>query len=438
MRQSELFSKTRKDAPKDEAAKNAELLIRAGFVHKNFAGVYSFLPLGRIVLDKIVGIIRAEMNALDGQEISLPALQEKFAWEETERWSDEQMDVWFRTDLKNGTTLGLAPTHEEPLTLIAKEHISSYRDLPAYLYQFQTKFRNESRAKSGLLRMREFLMKDMYSFSLDEKSHAEFYEKAKAAYARIFDAVGIGASTFLTFASGGSFSKFSHEFQMLTDAGEDTVYVSKNRTADGEKIAVNKEVLTPEVLAELGLSESELEPHKAIEVGNIFSLGTRFSEKLGLVYDQEGGGRAPVFMGSYGIGPGRLMGAIVEVCSDEKGIVWPASVAPFQIHLVNIATDEGASASADALYKELAAKSGAQNGAAGASAASVLYDDRDTKSFRAGAKFADSDLIGIPMRVIVSDKTFAVGQVEVVDRKSGETKVVSTAEFLREFGKSRK
>lgn len=425
MRQSELFSKTRKDAPKDEAAKNAELLIRAGFVHKNFAGVYSFLPLGRIVLDKIVGIIRTEMNALDGggrvQEISLPALQEKFAWEETERWSDEQMDVWFRTDLKNGTTLGLAPTHEEPLTLIAKEHISSYRDLPKYLYQFQTKFRNESRAKSGLLRMREFLMKDMYSFSLDEKSHLEFYEKAKAAYGRIFDAVGIGASTFLTFASGGSFSKFSHEFQMLTDAGEDMVHVSRDK-----KVAVNKEVLTPEVLAELGLSESELEPHKAIEVGNIFSLGTRFSEKLGLVYDQEGGGRAPVFMGSYGIGPGRLMGAIVEVCSDEKGIVWPASVAPFQIHLVNIATETAASDSVESLYKKLAAKSGTHVGA------SVLYDDRDTKAFRAGAKFADADLIGIPTRVIVSDKTFAAGQVEVVDRKSGEARMMSVADFLHE------
>ena len=416
MKQSKLFSKTRKDAPKDEVARSAELLIRAGFVHKNFAGVYSFLPLGRIVLDKIVGIIRTEMNALGGQEISLPALQEKFAWEETDRWSDEKMDVWFRTDLKNGTTLGLAPTHEEPLTLIAKEHISSYRDLPAYLYQFQTKFRNEARAKSGLLRMREFLMKDLYSFSLDEKSHAEFYEKAKATYTRIFDAVGIGASTFLTFASGGSFSKFSHEFQMLTDAGEDTVHVSRDK-----KIAVNKEVLTPEVLAELGLSESELEPHKAIEEGNIFSLVTRFSEKLGLVYDQEVGGRASVFMGSYGIGPGRLMGAIVEVCSDEKGIVWPASVAPFQIHLINIATDVAAIASAYALYKELED-----------AGASVLYDDRDTKSFRAGAKFTDADLIGIPTRVIVSDKNFEAGQVEVVDRKSGEVRVMPMADFLRE------
>lgn len=413
MRQSALFSKTRKEAPKDELAKNADLLIRAGFIHKNFAGVYSFLPLGRIVLNKIVEIIRKEMNDIGGQEIHLSALQEKFAWEKTNRWTDEEMDVWFRTELKNKTTLGLAPTHEEPLTLIAKEHINSYRDLPAYLYQFQTKFRNESRAKSGLLRCREFLMKDMYSFSLDEKSHNDFYEKVKKAYGRIFNEVGIGNSTYLTFASGGSFSKYSHEFQTLTDAGEDTIHVDKK-----SKLAVNDEVMSPEVLSELGLKEGDLESQKAVEVGNIFSLGTRFSEPLELIYDDESGKRQPVFMGSYGIGPGRLMGAIVEVCSDEKGIVWPKSVAPFDIHLICVSTDTEVIKSADNLYKELT-----KNGS------SVLYDDRD---LRAGAKFADADLIGIPLRVVVSDKTFAKEEVEVASRNGGEPKLIAITEFIKE------
>jgi len=417
MRQSALFSKTRKESPKDELAKNADLLIRAGFIHKNFAGVYSFLPLGRIVLDKIINIIRAEMNAIGGQEIHLPSLQEKFAWEKTNRWGDEEMDGWFRTELKNKTTLGLAPTHEEPLTLIAKEHINSYRDLPAYLYQFQTKFRNESRAKSGLLRCREFLMKDMYSFSLDEKSHNEFYEKVKQAYGRIFDEVGIGSSTYLTFASGGSFSKYSHEFQTLTEAGEDIINVDKK-----SKLAVNQEVMSPKVLSELGLKEDNLEQRKAVEVGNIFSLGTRFSESLELIYDDESGKRQPVFMGSYGIGPGRLMGAIVEVCSDEKGVVWPKSVAPFGIHLISVSTNPEVVVAAEDLYNKLT-----KNGA------SVLYDDRD---MRAGAKFADADLIGIPVRAVISDKTFADEKVEIASRAGGEPKLISISEFIKQSHKT--
>jgi len=273
MRQSHLFTKTRKEAPKDETAKNAKLLIRGGFIHKEMAGVYSYLPLGLRVMNKIVNIIREEMNAIGGQELYLTALQDKNIWEKTNRWSDEVVDNWFKTKLKSGSDVGLGFTHEEPLTALMKEYIQSYKDLPRYAYQFQTKFRNEERAKSGIMRTREFLMKDLYSFSKDAKEHEEFYEKAKKAYVKIFDRLGLGDKTYVTFASGGSFSKYSHEFQTLTETGEDTIYVDEKN-----KLAVNKEVYTDEVLKDLGLNKKDIIEKKASEIGNIFSLGTRFSQ----------------------------------------------------------------------------------------------------------------------------------------------------------------
>lgn len=413
MLQSKLFTKTRKEAPKDEVSKNAELLIRGGFIHKDMAGVYSFLPLGLKVLTNIIEIIRKEMVAIGGEEVSLSALQEKNVWEKTGRWSDEVMDNWFKTKLKNETELALATTHEEPLTNLMKDHVHSYRDLPRYVFQFQTKFRNETRAKSGIMRGREFLMKDLYSFSRNEEEHAAFYEKAKTAYTNIFRAVGLGDYTYVTFASGGSFSKYSHEFQTVTDAGEDTIFVSKEKG-----IAVNKEVLNEEVLADLGLKKGDLEEKKAVEVGNIFNLGTRFSNALELGFVDESGKKAPVVMGSYGIGPARLMGTVVEVLSDEKGIVWPESIAPFKVHLIEI-YKEGSEARAHAqdIYKKLTERG-----------VEVLYDDRDA---RAGEKFADADLIGIPLRVVVSEKTIQAGGVEVKKRTEDEAKIVSVEEFLK-------
>lgn len=415
MLQSKLFTKTRKNAPKDEVSKNAELLIRGGFIYKEMAGVYSFLPLGLRVVNNIVALIRKEMVALGGEEVSLSALQEKKLWDKSGRWSDEVMDNWFKTKLKNETELGLATTHEEPLTNIMKDHIGSYRDLPRYVFQFQTKFRNETRAKSGIMRSREFLMKDLYSFSTSEKSHSDFYEKIKEAYVRIFKAVGLGDKTFVTFASGGSFSKYSHEFQTLSEAGEDTVYVSK-----AKNIAINKEVMNKEVLADLGLKESDLEEKKAIEVGNIFSLGTRFSEALDLSFVDESGKKMPVVMGSYGIGPERLMGTVVEVLSDEKGIVWPENIAPFKIHLIELAQDKKEIQSQAAeLYKKLTDKG-----------ISVLYDDRD---MRAGEKFADADLIGIPLRVVVSEKTIQAGGVEVKKRTEDKVKMISIADLIKQI-----
>ena len=399
MRQSTLVGKTRKDAPKDEEARNAELLIRAGFVHKEMAGVYTFLPLGWRVLQKIETIIREEMEAIGGQEMHLTALQNKAVWEATGRWSDEVMDVWFKTQLKAGGDVGLAPTHEEPLTNLLTDHIVSHRDLPKYTYQIQTKFRNELRAKSGLLRGREFRMKDLYSFSKTEEEHDAFYEKAKEAYTNVFERLGIGARTFITFASGGSFSEFSHEFQMITPAGEDVIYID-----EAKKIAVNEEVHTDEVLAKLGLDKGNLKQEKAVEVGNIFSLGTKFSQPLKLVYKDEEGKSQPVVMGSYGIGSTRLIGAVAEALSDDKGLVWPKAISPFDIHLICL-QDEVKDA-AESLYKKLTDKG-----------YSVLLDDRDKS---AGEKFADSDLIGISKRVVVGKRGVENGTYEVVDRATGE------------------
>ena len=411
MRQSQLFTKTRREAPKDEQARNAELLIRAGFVHKELAGVYTYLPLGLRTLNNIVRIIREEMDAIGGQELSMTALQDKETWQKTDRWDDDKMDNWFKTEFKSGGETGLGITHEEPITRMMTEHIASYRDLPVYAYQFQTKFRNEMRAKSGVMRGKEFLMKDLYSFSKDEAEHAAFFAKAREAYLKVFARMGIGAQTYVTFASGGSFSPFSEEFQTVSDAGEDTIYVDEEK-----RLAVNKEVLTEESLAALGLSRERLVERKAIEAGNIFNLGTRFSEALGLTYMDENGENKPVVMGSYGIGPTRLMGIIAEALSDEKGLVWPEEVAPFSYHLVSLGNDPEIAALADDLYAALRAKGDA-----------VLYDDRD---LRAGEKFADSDLIGIPKRIIVGKEAKETGSFEVVDRRTGTVEKRTKEEIL--------
>lgn len=415
MRQSHLFTKTRREAPKDEVSKNAQLLIRAGFIHKEMAGVYSYLPLGLRVRNRIVDIIREEMDGIGGIEVELTVLQDKTIWGKTDRWSDDKVDNWFKTKLKNDTDLGLGFTHEEPLSLLMSEYVHSYRDLPRLVYQIQTKFRNELRSKSGLMRGREFLMKDLYSFARDTKEHEKLYAAVRGAYTKIFDRAGLGEKTFVTFASGGLFSKYSEEFQTLSPAGEDTIYVDEKK-----KIAVNKEVYADDVLADLGLSKDSLQEHTSIEVGNIFSLGTRFSEPLGLVYKDEKGAAHPVIMGSYGIGVGRLMGTIVELFSDEKSIVWPESVAPYTVHLLELSQgNEKVKEYADEIYEELSERG-----------APVLYDDRDA---RAGEKFADADLIGIPKRAIISEKTMAESTIEVTDRTTGKKTMVTEAKFFSSY-----
>ncbi|MHB8860194.1 MAG: aminoacyl--tRNA ligase-related protein [Minisyncoccota bacterium] len=414
MRQSKLFTKTRKLAPADEVSKNAQLLVRAGFVHKEMAGVYDFLPLGLRTLNKIIAIIREEMNAIGGEEVFLSTLQDPAVWKKSGRWNDDVVDIWFKTHLKNGSELGLGNTHEEALTALMTEHIASYKDLPRYVYQFQNKFRNETRAKSGIMRTREFIMKDLYSFSKDSAEHEAFYEEAAAAYERIFSRVGIGEKTYRTFASGGSFSKYSHEYQTVCDAGEDVIHIDEKK-----RIAVNKEVYDdPDVYAISGADKSALKEAKAIEVGNIFTLGTRFSDALGLVYKDAEGKDQAVFMGSYGIGPARLMGTIVELMSDEKGLVWPESVAPFGYHLVSLGREgDEISKLADELYEEMT-KAGVE----------VLYDDRD---LRAGEKFAESDLLGIPKRIVVGKEAVATGTFEVVDRATGVVEKMSREDVLK-------
>ena len=415
MRQTQLFTKTRKEAPSDEVSVNAQLLIRAGYIHKEMAGVYAFLPLGLRVIENIKQIIREEMNDAGGEELELSALQDAELWKETDRWDDAVVDAWFKTKLKNDTELGLGFTHEEPMTRMMRDHISSHRDLPRSVYQFQKKFRNESRAKSGIMRTREFVMKDLYTFAKDDAEHQTLYDRMAEAYTNIFARIGIGDTTYKTFASGGVFSKYSHEYQTVVDAGEDIIYVSKEKG-----IAINEEVYTPEVLSDLGVTEDELEKVAASEVGNIFSLGTRFSEPLGLTYKNEEGVDVPVVMGSYGIGPARIMGVVAELLGDEKGLVWPESIAPYQVHLVGLnGEDEEVRDYTDGIYSALVSRG-----------VSVLYDDRD---LRPGEKFAESDLLGMPYRVVVSRRTKEEGRFEVVTRATGETRMLSEEELLQDF-----
>lgn len=415
MRQSHLFTKTRKEAPGDEVALNAQLLIRAGYIYKNMAGAYTFLPLGVRVMENINRIIREEMNAIGGQEVHMPSLQDVSLWEKTGRWDDAAVDVWFKTELATGGSTGLAWTHEEVITDLMRQYIASYKDMPKAVYQIQTKFRNEKRAKSGIMRTREFFMKDLYSFAATEADHTAFYEACADAYMRIFNRVGIGHKTYKTFASGGAFSKFSHEFQTLAEAGEDVVYVN-----EAQGIAVNEEIMQDVDLHELGAAPETFEKRKSIEVGNIFSLGTRFSEALGLTFKDEDGTEKPVIMGCYGIGPARTMGTIVDLLADEKGIVWPESVAPFTVHLIGLNTDDAEIRDwAEGIYANLRGEG-----------VEVLFDERDA---RPGEKFADSDLIGIPYRLIVSRKAKEEGKFELVERSSGDVTFITEAELLERF-----
>ena len=408
MRVSNIFTKTSKTAPADEVAKNAQLLIRAGFVYKEMAGVYAYLPLGLRVVEKIKQIVREEMNAIDSNELIMTGLQRKDVWEKTGRWDDEVVDIWFKTKLKDDTELGLGWSHEEPIVEMMKQYVQSYKDLPVSLYQFQTKLRNELRAKSGIMRGREFVMKDMYSFHATKEDLDAYYEKAIEAYKRAYDRLGIGDDTYVTFASGGAFTKFSHEFQTICEAGEDIIYLHREKN-----IAINEEVID-DAVAELGINRDELEQVKTAETGNIFNFGTQKTDEMGLYYTGEDGKEHSLYIGSYGIGITRAMGVIAEKLSDDKGLVWPESIAPYKVYLVSIG-DQG-TAEADALYEELTAKG-----------VEVLYDDRDA---RPGAKFADAELMGIPYRLTVSDRLIAEGKFELTARASGETTLLTRSELI--------
>ncbi|MBQ5812491.1 prolyl-tRNA synthetase [Candidatus Saccharibacteria bacterium] len=406
MRLSQTFIKTLREAPKDETAKNGALLTRAGYIHKEMAGVYDFLPLGLRVINNIEDIIRDELNRLGCEEVLMSALQNPEPWEKTGRFSDQEVDIWFKTELSGGGELGLAPTHEEPIIEMVKKYISSYKDLPFAVYQFQNKFRNELRAKSGILRGREFLMKDLYSFHTTEEDLNRFYTEVEGAYEPIFERVGLGDCTYETFASGGIFSKFSHEYQTLLPVGEDTIYSNGDYS-----LVLNKEVFNDEVLAELGADKAEFEETTGAEVGNIFKLMFKYSEPLGLEFTDEDNSAKTVYMGCYGIGVSRLMGVIAEKYADEKGLIWPEAVAPFKYYLVGIG--EAGLKRAEELYK------GRED--------EIIFDDRD---IRVGEKFADAELMGIPYRVVISDKTLASDSAEVTGRLTGQTSLVKLVELF--------
>jgi len=414
MRLSQLFTKTLREAPADEMALNAQFLIRGGFVYKNSAGIYTFLPLGWRVAQKVIQIIREEMDAIGGQEMFMPALVEKKYMEPTDRWN---LDVGFfakgLNDKEPNFVLGWS--HEEVLTAIAAKYINSYKDLPFAAYQIQTKFRNEARAKSGLLRGREFMMKDLYSFHADEKDLYQYYEKVKEAYFKIFERCGL--KTVYTLAAGGVFTiTNTHEFQVLSEVGEDIILLcSECEYAENMDMSQLKE---GNPCPKCG---GKIIEEKSIEVGNIFPLGTKYSDAINLVFADEKGNKNSVVMGSYGIGIGRLMAAVVETSNDAVGIIWPESVAPYKIHLIvlddkkeesPVPEQSSVRGVAEKIYRDLTGKG-----------VEVLYDDRDDKS--AGEKFADADLIGCPIRIVVSKKTLDKNSVEIKRRKEKNVKLVS-------------
>ena len=415
MKLSQNFTKTSKTSPADEVAKNAQLLIRAGFIHKEMAGVYAYTPLGLKVLEKIKNIIREEMNATGSQEVMMTTLQPRDIWEKTDRWSDKKVDNWFKTKLANGTELGVGLTHEEPIVDMVGQYINSYKDLPVSVYQIQNKFRNELRAKSGLMRGREFLMKDMYTFARNQEEHEQIYERAVEAYHRVYERLGLGEKTFRTYADGGIFTnRFSDEFQTLSPVGEDKIFVDFNK-----KIAINEEIMTPENLEKLGLKREDLVEQTSIEVGNTFHLESKYSDALDVYFTDENGEKKSVIMGCYGIGVSRVMGAIAENFADEKGLVWPENIAPAKVYLVQIG--EKSRELAEEIYSELMKKG-----------VEVIFDDREA---RPGQKFADAELMGIPYRVTVSDRLLESGEFEVVERKTGEVEMLSREKLFEKFAK---
>lgn len=409
MKQSEILTKTIKELPKGEESASAQLLIRAGLVDKLAAGLFSFLPIGWRIHQKIADIIREEMNAINGEELYLPALHPRAYWDRTKRW---QIPEIFKLKSQSGREFALSWTHEEIITPLAQKFIQSYKDLPKYLYQIQVKMRDELRVKSGLLRTKEFIMKDLYSFHATEKDLDSYYEKVKKAYFKIFERVGLGSKhTYLTYASGGAFCEFSHEFQTVTPAGEDVIFICSKC-----KQAINREI-KDKVLKCPNCKGKDFYSEKAIEIGNIFKLGTKFSEAFSFNFRDKEGKEKLVLMGCYGIGLGRLIGAIAEVHRDEKGIIWPESVAPFKVHLLALNKEAKVVKQAEKLYEELK-KAGVE----------VLFDDRKDKT--AGEKFAEADLIGIPYRIVVSERTMKEKSVEIKERCEKEAKLVKIAKIL--------
>jgi len=416
MRQSKLFGKTIKKTPKDTKSASHLFLIKGGFIDQLMAGVFTFLPLGFRVLKKIEGIIRRAMieSPVGAQEILMPALNPKENWQRTGRW--QSFDVLFKLKGKYGKEYTLAPTHEEVVSPLVKKFVFSYKDLPLALFHIQTKFRNELRAKSGILRTREFIMKDLYSFHATEKDLDNYYERVKRVYFKIYNECGIGKFTYLTLAPGGTFSKYSHEFQTVTKAGEDIIHIcQKCNLAINDSIKRNNPTCPK-------CGSSSFRKEKSIEVGNIFKLGTKYSEPFDLFFIDKDGKKKFVFMGCYGIGLGRLMGSIVEVNHDKKGIVWPKKVAPFLVHLIQIGKDQKIKNVSEKLYKDLQKEK-----------LEVLYDDRTNVS--GGEKLVESDLLGIPYRIVVSERTLQKNCLEIKERSKDKSRLANLKEISSIFKK---
>ncbi len=414
MRVSNLISKTSRSFPADEEATNAQLLIKAGYIHKEMAGVYSFLPLGFRVIEKIKNIVREEMNSVGGQEVMMSVLQPKDIWEKTDRWDDKKVDNWFKTKLVNGTEVGVGLTHEEPIVDSVGDFLKSYKDLPKTVYQIQNKFRNELRAKSGLFRGREFLMKDMYSFASSQEEHMDIYENIVKAYFNVYQRLGLGDITYRTYADGGIFTKrFSDEFQTISSIGEDIIYIDKN-----SKIAINEEIMSEENLKKIGIDKTKLEKARAVEVGNTFHLESKYTDALDVYFTDQAGKQKSIIMGCYGIGISRLMGVIAEHFSDDKGLNWPKNIAPYDVYLLFIGQDNELKL-ANELYDKLKSEN-----------LDVLFDDRDV---RPSEKLTDSDLLGIPIRIIVNKGTVSEGKYELKLRSETQSSFLNEKELLSQL-----
>jgi prolyl-tRNA synthetase len=411
MLQSQLFCKTKKEAPKDAEAISHKLLVKGDFIEQTISGVYRFLPLGLGVLKKIEKIIREEMLNLGAQEVLLPTLQDKKLWLETNRWQTIDPPLFKLMDRHQKET-ALGPTHEEEMVDIVRKKVKSYQDLPFSLFQIQNKFRNEMRASGGLLRQREFLMKDLYSFHSNKKDLINFYNKVKKSYFKIFKKCRLPVKC-VEASSGTIGGELSHEFQVVAESGEDRILIC-SKCGYGANIEKVGEIKRCPKCGGI------LEKKNSIEVGHIFYLGTKYSKAMSANFKDRDGKEKPILMGCYGIGLPRLMATIVEIHHDEKGIIWPKEVAPFQVHLIRIENNQPVKLAAEKLYNDLIKEN-----------IEVLYDDRQDKS--TGEKFADCDLIGIPIRIVISERTLKQNCVELKNRGLKKTKLIKINEVKEYF-----
>lgn len=409
MLQSKLFTKTKKQAPKGAEAISHKYLTRGDFIDQTAAGIYSFLPLGWLVCKKIENIIREEMNNLGGQELFMPTLVPQNLWQETKRWETIEPPL-FRVKDRHKKEFGLGSTHEEVITDLVRKRVDSYRDIPLYLYQIQNKFRNEIRATGGLLRVREFIMKDLYSFNTDKKESMDFYSKAKEAYLKIFKRCGLEV-TAVEADSGTIGGNLSHEYILFAETGEDKILVCS-------KCGYGANIEKAGDIKRCPNCQSLLEKKNGIEIGHTFYLGTKYSEIMKAEFINKAGEKKPIIMGCYGIGVGRLMAAVVEYSHDKNGIIWPKKIAPFQVHLISLGADNKIKDASDKIYNDLQKNN-----------IEILYDDRSDKS--AGEKLAEADLIGIPIRLVISEKTLAEDSVEIKKRGESKERLIKAKELLK-------